>query len=75
MSNKYLQDSAGNKSSKRLAGFFLLGTGIIFAIIAFIISIYQPLGDSKTALKIIEVFLISGGGLLGIGVFEQWRKR
>ena len=71
MTNKFLQDSKGNKSSKRLWGSILLATGIIFSTILFAYSLYRGAADAATALGIINMFLISGGGLLGIGVFEK----
>lgn len=70
----YLQDTKGNKSSKRLWGSILLGTGLLFSVILFIFSLYKGAVDSVTALNIINIFLISGGGLLGIGVFEKGIK-
>jgi hypothetical protein len=75
MNNKFLQDSKGNKSSKRLWGSILLGLGIIFSIILFAYSLYQGAADAPTALGIINMFLIAGGSLLGIGVFEKGIKK
>ena len=71
MTNNFLQDSKGNKSSKRLWGSILLCSGIIFSTILFAYSLYRGAADAATALGIINMFLISGGGLLGIGVFEK----
>ena len=71
MTNNFLQDCQGNKSSKRLWGSILLGIGIIFSVILFAYSLYRGTADAATALGIINMFLISGGGLLGIGVFEK----
>ncbi len=75
MTNEFLQDSKGNKSSKRLWGSILLGSGIIFSIILFAYSLYQGAADAPTALGIINMFLIAGGSLLGIGVFEKGIKK
>ena len=75
MTNKFLQDSKGNKSSKRLWGSILLGSGIIFSIILFAYSLYQGAADAATALGIINMFLIAGGSLLGIWVFEKGIKK
>jgi hypothetical protein len=75
MTNKFLQDSKGNKSSKRLWGSVLLGAGIIFSTILFSYSLYQGAADAATALGIINMFLIAGGSLLGIGVFEKGIKK
>lgn len=71
MTNNFLQDSKGNKSSKRLWGSILLSIGIIFSGILFYCSLFKGAADAATALGIINIFLISGGGLLGVGVFEK----
>lgn len=68
---KFLEDSKGNKSSKRLWGSILLSIGIVFSSILFFYSLKSGAKDAATALGIINMFLISGGGLLGIGVFER----
>ena len=75
MTNKFLQDSKGNKSSKRLWGSILLTIGVMFSIILFAYSLYQGAADAATALGIINMFLIAGGSLLGIGVFEKGIKK
>ena len=67
----YLKDGMGNKSSKRLWGSILISVGMIFSAILFGYSLNSGAEDSATALGIINMFLISGGGLLGIGVFEK----
>jgi hypothetical protein len=69
--NCYLQDNHGNKSSKRLWGSILLSFGIIFAMILFCFSLTKGASDPQTASNIINIFLYSGGGLLGIGTFEK----
>lgn len=74
MTNKFLEDSKGNRSSKRLWGSILLSTGIIFSAILFGYSLFLGAKDAATALGIINIFLISGGGLLGIGVFEKIKE-
>ena len=71
MSNKILQDKNGNMSSKRVWGSILLSSGIFFSSILFYFSLFRGTSDPNTALGIINIFLISGGGLLGIGVFEK----
>ena len=75
MTNKFLQDSKGNKSSKRLWGSILLTIGVMFSVILFAYSLYQGAADAATALGIINMFLIAGGSLLGIGVFEKGIKK
>jgi len=74
MANKFLEDSKGNKSSKRLWGSVLLSTGVLFSVILFSYSLFLGAKDAPTALGIINMFLISGGGLLGIGVFEKIKE-
>ena len=75
MQNNYLQDSKGNKSSKRLWGSILLFIGIVFAMILFGFSLVTGAKDASTALGIINIFLIAGGSMLGIGVFEKAIKK
>ena len=71
MTNNFLQDKQGNKSSKRLWGSILLAIAIIFSSILFYFSLSGKATDPNTANSIINMFFISGGSLLGIGTFEQ----
>lgn len=68
---KTLEDSKGKKSSKRLWGSILLIIGILFSITLFGYSLFKGAEDAVTANNIINMFLMAGGGLLGIGVFEK----
>ena len=70
----FLQDSDGNKSSKRLWGAVLLGTGVLMALVLFYYSTELQASDAETAIGIINSLLLSGSGLLGIGVFERIKK-
>ena len=72
---KFLEDSKGNKSSKRLWGSILLTMGILFSTILFFYSLKTGAKDAATALGIINTFLISGSSLLGISVFEKAIKQ
>jgi len=67
----YLQDANGNKSSKRLWGSILLTLGIVASAILFYYSLLIGSKDAATALGVINIFLIAGSSLLGIGVFEK----
>lgn len=67
----FLDDSSGNKSSKRLWGTILLTCGILISLVLFFYSLVDKAADASTALGIVNIFLISGSGLLGIGVFEN----
>ena len=69
--NNFLEDAQGNKSSKRLWGSILLVIGVLFAITLFIFSVINAAQDPSTALRIIDIFLIAGGSLFGVGVFEK----
>jgi hypothetical protein len=71
ITRKFLEDSKGNKSSKRLWGSILLVIGTLFSIILFFYSLKIGAKDADTALGIINTFLISGSSLLGIGIFEK----
>lgn len=75
MNNDFLQDSTGNKSSKRLWGSIILGVGIIFSIILFGFSIARGANDASTAMAIINMFLLAGSSLLGISIFENPLKK
>ncbi len=71
---KTLQDKDGKPSSKRVWGSILLGIGITFSVILFALSLKGGASDPTTAVSIINMFLITGGGILGIGVFENLKK-
>lgn len=75
MNKDLLGDSRGGKSSKRVWGSILLSIGILFSCVLFCVSLFSGAKDAATALGIINIFLISGGGLLGIGVFEKFAKK
>ena len=60
-----------NKLSKKLWGSVLLIAGIIFSIILFVSSMVGSTADASTALGIINMLLISGGGLLGLDAFRN----
>ena len=60
-----------NKFSKKLWGSVLLIAGIIFSIILFVSSMVSSTADASTALGIINMLLISGGGLLGLDAFRN----
>ena len=47
----------------------------MFSVILFAYSLYEGAADAATALGIINMFLIAGGSLLGIGVFEKGTGR
>ena len=71
--NNYLQDSFGNKSSKRLWGSIVLGLGITMGVGLFVHSLFEVAADPKTAYGIIEAFFWGGCALLGIGVGEKFK--
>lgn len=67
---KRLEDKEGNKSSKRLFGALLMTTGLIMALVTFCVSLFHPLGDSATIIKLIAIVLGLGSGLDGLGIFD-----
>lgn len=66
----FLDDGAGNHSSKRLWGTVILSIDMFLALFLFFFSLYHPNSEYNTAIKIIETLGCIGGALLGIGVFE-----
>ncbi len=66
-----LEDSKGNRSSKRIFGAILITVALLCSITLFIISLLSGAPDANTAISVINMLLIAGGGLLGIGVFEK----
>ncbi len=74
MKNKFLDDINGNKSSKRLWGSIVLSRGIILAVTLFMVSLFKCASDPTTAVKIINLCIVTGAGLLGVGIFEKERE-
>ena len=72
---KLLQDSNGNTSSKRVAGFIISGVGLIALLVLGIVSMFQKIEDPGTAMEAFKTILIVGGGLLGVGVVEFLGKK
>lgn len=72
--NDYLQDTSGNKSSKRLWGSVLLGTAIVLSTAVVITSVYVGNRIDDNVVSILDGFLITGGGLLSFGVVEVFGK-
>ncbi len=71
MKSKFLEDSHGNKSSKRLWGSIILAFGILFAVVLFAFSLIYTSEGVGTCLSIIDLFFVVGSGLLGVGIFER----
>ena len=70
-----LEDTNGNKSSKRVIGTGLIIGASIMAIVLFIFSLVKVVADSSTSIDIIKTLLYVGGALLGIGVVEHLGKQ
>ena len=73
--SKLLEDSNGNLSSKRVAGYGCLGAGILMLIIGGFVSMKWKLEDTLTFIEVGKVLCLTGGGLLGIGVAEFFGKK
>lgn len=77
MTNNFLQDKAGNKSSKRLWGSICLGNGILLknaewfcGLIGQTLSINQITIMQQASSSLITI----GGVLLGLGIGESLNK-
>ena len=66
-----LQDTNGKPSSKRIAGFVLMGVGLAYLLVVGSISIGQVIADPATALSVGQTIIYVGGALCGIGVIEK----
>lgn len=75
MVSNLLSDAGGKKSSKRIWGSIMLGGGLALSIILFSFSLTQGAKDAQTATSIINMLLLAGSSLLGLGVFEKGNKR
>ncbi len=73
--NSILQDQAGNKSSKRIAGFATLALGASMGIALFIFSLLRKVEDPATAASVYKTMMLAGGSLLGVGVIEMFGKK
>jgi len=73
--SKLLEDSNGNTSSKRVAGFIVGGVGLAGLMAIGIVSIFRVISDPATALESFKTILIIGCSLLGIGVVEFLGKK
>lgn len=69
--NGYLQDSSGNKSSKRLWGFIILGSAIFLSIFIVIYDVFYNV-ELTIGIEILKFMFTSGSALLGIGVAENF---
>ena len=75
MAHSYTEDSAGNKSSKRVTGIPLTILGGIMTIIVFGAGLLHPEATYKTSIEIALAVLGLGVGELTIGcVFEKFKK-
>ena len=74
MSFGIFDDAEGNKSSKRVVGFSMIGFSMILALILFIFSFFREAHNVSTMIDIIHLFVYSGTGLLGIGIVENFAK-
>lgn len=69
------EDADGNKSSKRVNGTILIWVGVAMGVITWGVSLFHPLGNAKTCLEIVALFVGFGGGLTTMGVFDNIFKR
>lgn len=74
MSNKLLQDSDGNTSSKRVAGYIAGGFGLALIVAVGIVSMFTVLKDPSTTIDAGKTLIYVAAILLGIGTFEKFAK-
>jgi hypothetical protein len=65
------QDNFGNRSSKRIAGLSMIFWAMIVSTILICTSVFRTISDMNFIIKILEIFIGCGCGLLGIGIFEK----
>jgi hypothetical protein len=76
MGNKFLEDSNGNKSSKRLAGAFCLLTGSLMKFILFIYGLRHITAIPFDRLdNCADGLIYVGATLIGSGLLELLRQR
>ena len=72
--NDYLQDTSGNRSSKRLWGSIILATAIVLSTIAVITSVFVGNIIDDNVVSILQGLFLTGTALLGFGVVEVFGK-
>ncbi len=76
MGNKFLEDSNGNQSSKRLAGAFCLLNGSLMKFILFIYGLRHITAIPFERLdSCADGLIYVGAALIGSGLFELLRQR
>jgi len=70
----FLTDADGAKSSKRLWGSILLTSGILMGFILFAYGIIKESASFPASMEVMQMFIISGSGLLGLGIFENFKN-
>ncbi len=71
----YLRGPQGEKSSKRLWGSVLIGTGTIIGFGACIYALFYPIGHADFIKSMVEVFIFSGCGLALGGTADILKMR
>jgi hypothetical protein len=70
----FLLDADGHKSSKRLCGILLILFGCIISFLILILNFIVKPYDYVIIKYIIEITMVTGASLLGIGVIEKFPK-
>jgi len=70
-----LEESPGVKSSKRVFGAALIGSGGLLLLAVGVSAIFRPVTDPATALEAGKTLAIIGASLLGVGVLEGVGRR
>ena len=72
--NGFFIDSSGNKCTRRLFGTILISLGIGMGITIFGFGLTHPTSLFEGSFDVMQLFLVSGGGLLGISILENVGK-
>ena len=70
-----LKDSNDKKSSKRISGLSLIGSGGLLILALGIVAMFKIVADAPTTITCGKTLIIVGAGLLGVGVVEGITKK
>lgn len=72
--DSYLNGINGTKSSKRLLGMLMLASSLIYGLILGLYAIQNKITNPDVCTDILQLFILGGCTLLGVGIFETKRN-